>query len=170
MKKTKVIAQYGLIIAMALILSGIEAQIPAFFALPGMKLGLTNVVILFALYRMGAKSALQVNLLRILLVALMFGNGVSLAYSVVGGILSTLAMIALKKIGKFSIITVSIIGGVIHNLGQILVAMILLETVSLAWYLLILWFTGIASGFVIGLIGGELCKRLEKIPLAGENL
>jgi heptaprenyl diphosphate synthase len=170
MKKTKVIAQYGLIIAMALILSGIEAQIPAFFALPGMKLGLTNVVILFALYRMGAKSALQVNLLRILLVALMFGNGVSLAYSVVGGILSTLSMIALKKIGKFSIITVSIIGGVIHNLGQILVAMILLETVSLAWYLLILWFTGIASGFVIGLIGGELCKRLEKIPLAGENL
>jgi heptaprenyl diphosphate synthase len=170
MKKTKVIAQYGLIIAMALILSGIEAQIPAFFALPGMKLGLTNVVILFALYRMGAKSALQVNLLRILLVALMFGNGVSLAYSVVGGILSTLAMIALKKIGKFSIITVSIIGGVMHNLGQILVAMILLETVSLAWYLLILWFTGIASGFVIGLIGGELCKRLEKIPLAGENL
>jgi heptaprenyl diphosphate synthase len=170
MKKTKVIAQYGLIIAMALILSGIEAQIPAFFALPGMKLGLTNIVILFALYRMGAKSALQVNLLRILLVALMFGNGVSLAYSVVGGILSTLAMIALKKIGKFSIITVSIIGGVMHNLGQILVAMILLETVSLAWYLLILWFTGIASGFVIGLIGGELCKRLEKIPLAGENL
>jgi heptaprenyl diphosphate synthase len=167
MKKTKTIAQYGLLIAVALILSYVEAQIPAFFAVPGMKLGLTNVVVLFALYHMGEKSALAVNLLRIFLVALLFGNGMSLAYSVAGGLLSGLVMILLKKTGKFRIVTVSVAGSVSHNIGQILVAMALLGTTSIAWYLLVLWFTGIASGLLIGFVGGELCRRLENIPLGG---
>jgi heptaprenyl diphosphate synthase len=168
MKKTKTIAQYGLLIAVALILSYVEAQIPAFFAVPGMKLGLTNVVVLFALYHMGEKSALAVNLLRIFLVALLFGNGMSLAYSVAGGLLSGLVMILLKKTGKFRILTVSVAGSVSHNIGQILVAMALLGTTSIAWYLLVLWFTGIASGLLIGVVGGELCRRLENIPLGGK--
>jgi heptaprenyl diphosphate synthase len=168
MKKTKTIAQYGLLIAVALILSYVEAQIPAFFAVPGMKLGLTNVVVLFALYRMGEKSALAVNLLRIFLVAILFGNGMSLAYSVAGGLLSGLVMILLKKTGKFRMVTVSVAGSVSHNIGQILVAMALLGTTSIAWYLLVLWFTGIASGLLIGVVGGELCRRLEKVPLGGK--
>jgi heptaprenyl diphosphate synthase len=167
MNRTKYVAQYGLLIALALIFSYVEAQIPAFFAVPGVKLGLTNVVVLFALYRMGEKSALTVNLLRILLVSLLFGNGMSLAYSVAGGLLSGLVMILLKKTGKFRIVTVSVAGGVSHNIGQILVAMALLETTSIVWYLLVLWFTGIASGLLIGVVGGELCRRLEKVPLGG---
>ena len=159
---TKRIASYGLLTALALVLAFVESQVPAFFAVPGMKLGLTNVVVLFALYCMDEKSALLINVLRILLVAFLFGNGVSLLYSLAGGILSTLVMILLKKTGRFHIITVSVAGGIFHNVGQILVAMLILETASLAYYLLILWFTGIGAGLVIGLIGGEVCRRLQK--------
>jgi heptaprenyl diphosphate synthase len=165
--KTKQIAQYGLLIAMAMILSYVEAQIPAFFAVPGMKLGLTNVVVLYALYCMGDKSALMINFIRIFLVSMLFGNGISIAYSIAGGLLSGLVMIILKKTRKFGIVTVSIAGGVAHNIGQILVAMYLLEVTAIAWYLLILWFTGIVSGLLIGILGGELCKRLRKINLGG---
>jgi heptaprenyl diphosphate synthase len=167
--KAKQIAQYGLLIAMAMILSYVEAQIPAFFAVPGMKLGLTNVVVLYALYCMGDKSALMINFIRIFLVSMLFGNGISIAYSIAGGLLSGLVMIILKKTGKFGIVTVSIAGGVAHNIGQILVAMYLLEVTAIAWYLLILWFTGIVSGLLIGILGGELCKRLRKIDFGGND-
>jgi len=160
--KTDRIAKYSLLIALAMIFSYLEAQIPAFFAVPGMKLGLTNVVVLTALYLMDAKSAIVINLLRIFLVSVMFGNGMSLAYSAAGGILSGIVMILLKRTGKFSIVTVSAAGGVCHNVGQILVAMALLETRALGWYLLILWFTGLAAGLAIGILGGMLVKRLER--------
>ncbi|MBQ6540588.1 MAG: Gx transporter family protein [Oscillospiraceae bacterium] len=165
--KTKRIALYGLLIALALILSYLEARIPAFFAVPGMKLGITNLVVLAALYLMDAKSAVFINILRIILVSVLFGTGVSLAYSLAGGLLSGLVMILLKKTGRFGIVAVSTAGGVAHNIGQILTAMALLGTRSLAWYLLILWFTGIASGAVIGLLGGLLCGRLEGIFKSG---
>ena len=160
--KTDRIAKYSLLIALAMIFSYLEAQIPAFFAVPGMKLGLTNVVVLTALYLMDAKSAMLINLLRIFLVSVMFGNGMSLAYSAAGGILSGIVMILLKRTGKFSIVTVSAAGGVCHNVGQILVAMAMLETRSLGWYLLILWFTGLTAGLAIGILGGMLVKRLEQ--------
>ncbi len=157
-------AVYGILIALAMILSYVEAQIPAFFTVPGMKLGLTNIVVLFALYRLGFKSAFLINILRILLVGILFGNGMSLAYSLAGGLLSTLVMMLLKKTGKFKMVTVSALGGITHNLGQILVAMAILQTSALGWYFLILWFTGLGSGLVIGLICGELMKRLTNIP------
>ena len=158
----KKVAVYGLMIALALALSYLESQVPAFFAVPGMKLGLTNIVVLLALYLMGPGSALTVNLLRILLVSLLFGNGMGLAYSAAGGLLSGLTMILLNKTGRFSMTAVSVAGGVMHNAGQILVAMALLQTHAIAWYLLILWFTGIAAGAVIGLLGSLLCGRLER--------
>ena len=165
MKKqsSRTVAFYGILIALALVLSWAEAQIPVFFAVPGMKLGLTNVVVLFALYCLGAKSALFINLVRIVLVSFLFGNGVSVLYGLAGGLLSGMVMILLKKTGKVHIVTVSIAGGISHNVGQILVAMAMLETARLAWYLMILWLTGLATGAVIGLIGGELCKRLNRI-------
>lgn len=165
--KTGKVATYGLLIALAMILSYVEAQIPAFFAVPGMKLGLTNVVVLFALYRIGYKSAFFINLLRILLVAMLFGNGMSLAYSLAGGMLSTIVMMLLKRSGSFRMVTVSIVGGITHNIGQILVAILILQTTALAWYLLILWFSGLASGLVIGLIGAEILKRMKSIPSDG---
>ncbi len=116
---------------------------------------------------MDVKSALIINVVRILLVSFLFGNGVSLLYSLAGGVLSTVVMILLKKTGKFRIVTVSIAGGVCHNIGQILVAMALLQTTNLAWYLLILWFTGLAAGAVIGVIGAILCRRLKGVLSGG---
>ena len=143
---TKQLAFYGLMIALAMILSYIESLIPPFFAIPGMKLGLTNIVVLIMLYSRGAKSAVFINAVRILLVSLLFGNSVGFIYSLSGGVLSALVMILLKHTEKFSIVAVSIAGGVAHNVGQILAAVLLLNTTSIAWYLVVLWFTGAASG------------------------
>lgn len=162
---TRKIVTYGILIAVALVLSYLESLIPAFFAVPGMKLGLTNLVVIVALYLMGTKSALFINIIRVLLVGLLFGNVISLLYSLAGAVLSWVVMVLLKRTGKFSIVAVSIAGGVFHNIGQILIAMLVLKTVAIGWYLLILWFTGIAAGAVIGIIGGLLCKRLKGIVI-----
>lgn len=162
-QRTRKIALYGLLVALALILSYVESLVPAFFAVPGMKLGLTNVVVLVALYCLGDGSALAINVVRILLVSFLFGNGVSFMYSLAGGVLSGLVMILLKKTGKFRMITVSVAGGIAHNIGQILVAMVILETTALAYYLLILWFTGLATGVIIGVISYEVTRRVKKI-------
>lgn len=164
MNTTK-IAKYGLLIALAMVLSYVESLVPAFFAVPGMKLGLTNVVVLFALYAMDFKSAIFINMIRILLVGFLFGNGVSILYSLAGGILSGIVMLLFKRFTSLRIVTVSIAGGVAHNLGQILVAMLMLQTKAIAWYLIILWFTGIGAGIVVGVISSEVVKRLSKLSL-----
>lgn len=156
-KKT---ALYGLIIAAALVLSWIESQIPPFFPIPGMKIGLTNIIVVLTLYKLGSSSAMAVNVLRIALVSMLFGGIMSMLYSLAGGMLSTVIMILLKKTGKFKTVTVSIAGGISHNIGQILVAMLALNTSGIAWYLAALWFTGMASGTLIGILSNELIKRL----------
>ena len=157
----RLVALYGMMTAAALTLSYLESLVPAFFAVPGIKLGLANLVFLAALYLIGWKSAITINIVRVLLAAILFGNLYSLAYSAAGALLSGVVMILLKKTGKFRMVTVSIAGGVMHNIGQILVAVFLLHTVSIAWYILILWFSGIATGAVIGLIGSILVKHLK---------
>jgi len=157
------IARYGLMIALALVLSYAESKIPMFIGIPGMKLGLTNIVVLLALYLQGNRSALAINLLRILLVSILFGSTTSLAFSICGGLLSTITMIILKHTEKFRIVTVSICGGIMHNVGQILIAVVMLQTPSLAWYLLVLWASGIISGALIGVLGGILVSRLSII-------
>lgn len=161
-KKTEKVALRGMLVAAAMVLSWLEAQIPAFFAVPGMKLGLTNLVVLIALYKLGEKDALFINFLRILLVGLTFGNLFSLVYSLAGGMLSGIGMILLKKTGKFGVAGVSLAGGVLHNVGQILVAMIVLETGAVIYYLPVLWISGIAAGLVIGLISAQVIKRLPE--------
>ncbi len=159
---TQKLALRGMLVAAAFILSWIEAQIPAFFSIPGIKLGLTNLVVLVALYCLSEKDAVAVNILRILLAGFTFGNVFSLLYSMAGGVLSGVMMILLKKSGKFQLATVSVAGGVAHNVGQILVAMVVLETKSILYYLPVLWISGIAAGLVVGLIGQEVVKRLPK--------
>lgn len=163
MNKTKRLALYGMLAALALVLSYIEAMVPAFFAVPGMKLGLTNLVVLVALYRMDAKSAMVINFIRIALTSILFGTVVSLWYSLAGGLLSGIVMILLKRTGKFQPLTVSVAGGVMHNVGQILVAMAVMQTNAIAWYLLVLWISGIAAGAVIGILGSWMLSRLPEI-------
>ena len=149
-----------MLVAMAMALSWMEAQIPAFFALPGMKLGVTNVVVVTALYKMGCPSAMGINILRIVLVSFMFGGPSALIYSLSGGMLSAVVMILLKKTGRFSIPTVSIAGGVSHNVGQIAAAAFILRTEAIFWYLSALWLTGMMTGALIGILSARLVKRL----------
>ena len=160
---TQKIALRGLLVAVAMVLSWVEAHIPAFFAVPGIKLGLTNLVVLAALYCLSEKDAVLINLLRILLVGFTFGNMFSLLYSIAGGLLSGLTMILMKRFGRFDITAVSVAGGITHNVGQILVAMVVLETKSLLYYLPVLWISGIVAGLVIGLLSKEVVRRLPTI-------
>lgn len=167
-KKSKVnvkrISVYGMITAVAIVLSWLESQIPPFFPVPGMKIGLTNIIVIIALYKMGSGSAMAVNVLRIVIVSFLFGGPSALLYSLSGGMLSTLVMIFLKWTGKFITVTVSIAGGIFHNVGQILIAMLMMNTTGILWYLAVLWFTGAASGALIGILASLIVKRLPDKP------
>lgn len=158
MKASK-IAQYGLLTALALVLSYLESLIPPLWV-PGVKLGLPNLAVVFVLYRLGWKDACAISLARVVLVTLLFGNGAALAYSIAGAALSLSLMGLLKKTGKFSTVGISVAGGVAHNAGQILVAMALLETSRLAWYLPVLWVSGTIAGVLIGIVSGVLVERV----------
>ena len=160
MKASKV-AQYGLITALALVLSYLESLLPP-LGVPGVKLGLPNLAIVFALYRLNWKDACIISLMRVVLVTLLFGNGAALAYSVAGAALSLSLMGLLKRTEKFSPVGVSVAGGVAHNAGQILVAMAMLETSRLAWYLPVLWISGTIAGVLIGIVSGVLVKRVPE--------
>lgn len=157
------VARYALLIALAMVLSWLESLVPITAAVPGMKLGLTNLVVLFALYRMNVMDAAAVSLIRVLLVSFTFGNAYAFAYSLAGAILSLLVMLALKKAEKFSTIGVSIAGGVGHNLGQIIVAALVLETEKIFFYLPVLMVSGIAAGICIGILGGIIVDRLKTV-------
>lgn len=156
----KRVAVFAMLVVLAMIFSYLESQIPPFFSVPGMKLGLTNVVVLVALYKLGNVSGMAINILRIVLISLLFGGVSALLYSLTGGMLSTIVMILLKRTGRFKTVTVSAAGGIFHNVGQIIVAVFMLNTTGIAWYLVVLWFTGMATGILIGFLGELLLKRL----------
>lgn len=162
MNRTQKIALRGMLIAVAFVLSWLEAQLPPLGMVPGVKLGLTNLVVLVAIYCLGAADAMVINGIRILLVAFTFGNLFSLWYSLAGGMLSTIVMLLLCRSGKFRLPVVSIAGGVVHNIGQILVAMVVLESSGVAYYMGVLWFSGMIAGALVGLIGAGVVSRLPK--------
>lgn len=160
---TKSIAFLGISASVALLLSYIEFLLPPLFAaVPGIKIGLPNVIIIFVLYAVGAKAAAGVSFVRLCVSSLLFGNPVMFAYSAAGAVLSFLIMIVLKKTDKLSAVGVSVAGGVAHNMGQIFVAMLLLNTPQIAYYMIVLTVTGTVSGVFIGLCGAYLVKRLSK--------
>ena len=161
--KTKRVAFLGLSIALAMILSYVESQIPALVAIPGIKVGLPNLVIVFLLYKMSWKDATIVSIIRILLVAMVFGQNIMMvSFSIAGAVLSLTSMILLKKTDWFSTITVSIVGGIFHNIGQIVAAIPWTETVGIVTYLPVLLISGTVAGAVVGLISGMLVERLKK--------
>ena len=158
--KTKAVAFMGLCTALALVLAYVEAVLPPLFpAVPGIKMGLPNIILVFLLYRRGAIPAAVVSLLRILLVSVLFGNGMALLYSLAGGALSLLVMLLLRRLGFLSAVGVSVAGGVTHNIGQILMAMLLLDTTQLGYYLVVLTVTGTVAGVLIGLCGAALIRK-----------
>ena len=159
--KTKKLTVLALTTAVAMVLSFIESQIPAFVAVPGVKMGLANIAVVFALYRLGWKEAALVSLVRVVLVAMLFGSAASFFYSLAGAVLSLAGMALLKRTGKFTEILVSVTGGVLHNVGQIGMACLLLQTDVLRYYLPFLLVSGILAGVVIGLLAGILVRRVR---------
>lgn len=158
--KTSKITLMALSIAVAMVLSFVESQIPAFVAVPGVKVGLANIAVMFTLYKLGWKEAAVISLVRVFMVSLLFGSAASLFYSAAGAALSLLGMILLKKSGLFSPVAVSIAGGVLHNVGQIAMACLLLDTNVIGYYLPFLILSGIAAGIVVGLAAAVLIKRV----------
>ncbi|MCI5872600.1 MAG: Gx transporter family protein [Clostridiales bacterium] len=161
--KTKKIAYLGLLIALAFVFSYIEFLIPVNIGVPGAKLGLANLVVIVALYTLGERDAFLLSVVRIVLVGFTFANMASMIYSLAGGILSYLAMLIAKRTKLLSMTGVSVLGGVFHNVGQIIVAILVLETASLVYYLPVLLIAGITSGVIIGILGAMVTKRMAGI-------
>ena len=155
------IALLGLCTAIAMVLAWVELHLPPLVAsIPGIKLGLPNIAIIFILYRFSWKEAAAVSFVRILAVSLIF-NPATLPYSLAGGVLSLTGMALLKKTDLLSTTGVSVAGGVLHNAGQILMAMLLLSTAGLGYYMIVLTVTGVVSGVFVGLCGSFAVKRVR---------
>ena len=158
-------------ISFALILSFIESRIPAFVAIPGVKVGLANIAVIFTLYKFGIKEAITISLIRVLLVSMLFGNPQSLMFSISGAVLSLTVMILLKKLTPSPEVVVSISGAIMHNIGQICVASFVLGTNVVVYYLPFLLLSGTIAGVVIGVASATLIKKvdLDKIMKKGRH-
>ena len=160
-KTSRQLAYLGLCTAVALILAYVEVLLPPLFtAVPGIKLGLPNIAIIFVLYRYGVRHAAAVSFVRMAVVAMLFGNPMTFVYSLAGAVLSLLVMALLRRLDFLSVVGVSVAGGVFHNVGQILMAMLLLGTAELGYYLIVLAITGTVSGIFVGLCGGLAVRRI----------
>lgn len=159
-------AVFGVFTALALIFIYVELLIPINFGIPGAKLGLANLVIVIVLYKTDWKEALLLSVVRIILAGFLFGNLFGILYSLAGGILSLAVMTLLKKTGAFSVIGVSMAGGVSHNVGQLIIAMLVVETYAVGYYLPVLLITGLITGTLIGIAGREMLKRIDRIVLS----
>lgn len=154
------IAQLGLFLTFSLIIAYIESLIPFSFGIPGIKLGLPNLIVILLLCRGSAREALLVNGLRIILSGFLFSNLYAVIYSLAGALLSFIAMLAGRKMRCFSVIGISVLGGVFHNIGQILVAMFVVDTVYVVYYLPFLMVAGTVTGAVLGIAAMELMPYL----------
>ena len=158
-------AVFGVFTSLALILSYVELLIPINFGIPGMKLGLANLLVVILLYKGCPRDALLLSVIRILLSGLIFGNMFSIFYSLGGGLLSLAVMVFLKKTGQFTVAGISIGGGSSHNVGQLLVAMFVVQTYQVGYYLPVLLIAGVITGAVIGILSAEVLKRTQSIRL-----
>ena len=159
------VAVFGVFTSLALILSYVERLIPINFGIPGMKLGLANLLVVILLYKGCPRDALLLSVIRILLSGLIFGNMFSIFYSLGGGLLSLAVMVFLKKTGQFTVAGISIGGGASHNVGQLLVAMFVVQTYQVGYYLPVLLIAGVITGAVIGILSAEVLKRTQSIRL-----
>lgn len=158
---TKHMVTLAVCAAVAMVLSYLESLFPLHFAVPGIKIGLANIAVIFVLYRFGAGEAIVVSLLRIFWLAILFGNVMTLIYSVCGALLSLIGMVLLKKTRRFSEVGISIAGGVLHNAGQIMAAAVLMDTAQIVYYLPVLIISGTVASVAVGIISAVLIKRVR---------
>ena len=161
MKKTKRLVLLAMLTAVAMILSYVESLLPS-VGIPGVKMGLANIAVIFALFRFGWKEAAALSLVRVVLVSLLFGRVGAMLYSLAGAVLSLAVMALLRRIDRFSTVGISVAGGVAHNAGQILMAMLILQTKQLLGYLPVLAVSGIAGGVLTGLAAALLIRRIPE--------
>jgi heptaprenyl diphosphate synthase len=161
--KTRRLATSAILASLGLIFSYIEAIIPFSFGIPGVKLGIANLVVIIALYTLGTSYALSINVIRILVAGLLFNGLFGAIYSLAGALLSFLIMVLLKKTKLFSIVGVSMAGGVIHNLGQLLIAAAIISNLKIFFYFPILLFSGMVTGILIGIIAYFILRRLNHL-------
>ena len=161
-RKTKGwVATYGMLIGLAFIFSYLEAIIPIPIPIPGVKLGLANLVTIVGLYTVGIRGTVAISLIRIILVGFTFGNASSMIYSLAGGVVSLVLMILVRKTNLFSQVGVSITGGIGHNIGQLAIAAVVVQTSGVFYYLPFLMAAGVVAGAVIGLLGGLETERIR---------
>lgn len=164
-KYIRQITTMGMLVALAMVLGFVETLIPINLGIPGMKLGLANIVVVIALFLFDIKTAVVVSILRIILIAMTFGNMSMMFYSIAGASLSLLSMIAISKIKSFSLISISIIGGIMHNVGQIICAAFVVRTNGVFTYLPVLMIAGLVSGALIGIVAGLISVRLTNVKI-----
>lgn len=157
---SKYVALMGVMLALSMVFSYIESMIPLPIAIPGIKIGLANIITMVLLYTLGIKEAVTVAIIRILLSTILFGNMSMLVYSMAGGVLSLILMIIIRKTGLFSVTGVSICGGVGHNAGQIFAAMLVLDNQNIIYYLPVLIVSGVVSGIITGIAAALITKRI----------
>ena len=160
--RTRRIAVSAMFAALALIFSYIEAILPLSTGIPGVKLGIANLVVILALYNMNFRYAMGINVIRILVAGLLFNGLFGALYSLAGGVVSLTVMWILKRTGLFSMAGVSMAGGVAHNMGQLLVASALVSNLKMFVYLPVLMFSGIAAGILIGITASVINERVPK--------
>ena len=158
---TRRLTALALTVSFALILSFIESRIPAFVAIPGVKVGLANIAVIFALYKFGIAEAMVISAVRVVLVSTLFGSPVSFIYSFTGAVLSLAVMFLLEKYTPLTMITVSVAGGVTHNIGQICAASIMLGTNVVIYYLPFLLLSGVIAGVAVGVASALLIKKVK---------
>lgn len=160
--KTKDVAVIGVLAAFGAILSYIEAILSFSTGIPGVKIGLANIAVVVALYMYGSKNAFMINIVRIIVVGLLFGNAFSMMFSVSGAIISFVVMVLFKKTNRFSILGVSTVGGVAHNIGQIMIAALVVDSYSVIYYMPALFIAGIITGVIIGFVSKMLIKCIPR--------
>lgn len=160
-KNNRKLALLGLFCAVAIIFGYVESLIPVFVGIPGIKLGLANLSVLFILMRYSMKEAVIVSAVRIVVIGFLFGNMFSIVYSLAGAALSLTVMALLKKYTKASVFAISMAGGISHNIGQLIVACLIVENRSLLFYAPVLIISGILTGFLIGYLTSETLKRIR---------
>lgn len=160
--QSKKVAYYGLFAALAILMGYVEMLVPVPVPIPGVKLGLANVIIIIMMYYMDTKSAFFVSLVRVVLSGLLFAGFAGLLYSLAGAMCSFAVMALLKKTEKFSIAGVSIAGGIFHNVGQIIVASLVVQNVKMAYYLPFLLVSGVVTGLLIGIVAKTALGYLKR--------